>query len=368
MNQTLFYRAMLIPSVVWLSVLFGAAAGTGREVVEFFGSAGAWGGVVTIIVIVLMFALGFFLCFELARLFKAYDYQLLCIQLLGKCWPAYEITILLGMILSLGIISAAAGEIISMQFGFPSLWGTGGMLLLIIALTYSGRVLIEKTMALASVLLLIALVYIGVQVAGNDSLAVVSAFANSEIHFGGVQKGLTYSFVNISYIPLILYAGRDIRSRGESVIGATCAAIAGMLPLLLLHIIFSSSYPEIRDAELPTFWLLERVSDRWFVDVYVIIIFIMFVQTGVGMVQGFLERIDGWYSKYHDGPMSPIRHSALSFLTMTISVLLSTVGFVELVRNGYWMLSYGFMLTFLIPLVTVGAYKVYRGSGSDEEH
>ncbi len=364
MNKSLFYRAMLVPSVVWLSVLFGAAAATGREVVEFLTPAGAWGGIVTIMMIALIFAVTFFLCFELSRLFKAYDYQRLSIQLLGKFWPAYEVIILIAMIASLAIISSASGELLHIHFELPTLWGVVGMLMIIIAFTYYGRVFVEKTMALTSAALFIAFVYIGFRVAGNDDLAVGEVFANSEVHFGGVEKGLVYAFVNMAFIPLILYAGRDIRSRGESAIGAICAGITGTLPLFFLHAIFSASDPEILDVEMPIFWLLQRISADWFVDLYVVVVFFMIVQTGVAMMQGFLERVAGWYSKYHNKSMSPLKQSMLAFITVFISLLLSTVGFVELVKNVYWVLFYGFILTFLIPLVTVGVYKVYRHGGS----
>jgi len=364
MNKSLFYRAVLTPSVVWLSVLFGAASGTGREMVEFITPAGAWGGIVAIAVIGLIFAVTFFLCFELSRLFKAYDYQRLSMQLLGKFWPLYEVAILVAMISSLAIVSSASGQILLGQFELPVLWGVGGMLAIIIAFTYYGRVFIEKTMALTSALLFMAFIYIGVQVAGNDDMAVGETFANSELHFDGVQKGLLYAFVNMAFIPLIIYAGRDIRSRGESAIGAVCAGIIGILPLLFLHSIFSPSYPEIRDVEMPTFWLLERISPDWFIGVYVVVVFFMFVQTGVGMMQGFLERMDGWYSSYYNKPMSRLKHSMLSFVMIMLSLLLSTIGFVELVRNAYSVLFYSFILTFTIPLFTVGVYKVYKGGGS----
>jgi len=364
MNKSLFYRAVLTPSVVWLSVLFGAASGTGREMVEFITPAGAWGGVVAIAFIGLIFAVTLFLCFELSRLFNAYDYQRLSSQLLGKFWPLYEVAILVAMIASLAIVSAASGQILFGQFEVPVLWGVGGMLVIIIAFTYYGRVFIEKTMALTSALLFMAFIYIGIQVAGNDDMAVVDTFTNSEIHFDGVQKGLIYAFVNMAFIPLIIYAGRDIRSRGESAIGAISASIVGTLPLLFLHTIFSPNYREIRDVDMPTFWLLERISADWFIGVYVVVVFFMFAQTGVGMMQGFLERMDSCYSNYYNKPMSPLKHSILSFVMIVLSLLLSTVGFIELVRSAYSVLFYSFILTFTIPLVTVGVYKVYKGGGS----
>ena len=362
MTQSVFYRVILIPSVVWLSVVFGAATGTGREIAEFMVPAGAWGGIVTISVITLVYITGFFLCFELSRLFKAYDYQLLSAQLLGKFWPAYEVAVLLAMILSLAIVSTASGEIFFARFQLPRLWGVVGMLSIVILFTYYGRVFIEKTMALTSMLLIVTFIVIGTQVIGSDDLAVADTFATSEVHFRGVSNGLIYSVVIVALMPLILYAGRGIRSRGESMIAALCTGITGALPLFFLHTIFSPGHPEILDAEMPTFWLLESISPDWFIDIVTIVLFVMIVQTGVGMMQGFIERMDSWYSKHHDVSLSPFWHAVLSCVTLAISLLLSTVGFIDLVRNSYWLLFYFFILVFWIPLMTVGVYKVYKHS------
>jgi uncharacterized membrane protein YkvI len=351
---------MLIPSVVWLSVVFGAATGTGREIVEFLVPAGAWGGIVTICVITLVYTVGFFLCFELARIFKAYDYQLLSTQFLGKFWPAYEVAVLLAMVLSLAIVSTASGEIFFTQFRLPRLWGVVGLLTIVIVFTYYGRVFIEKTMALTSMLLVMTFIYMGFQIIGSDEIAISDTFASSEVHFRGVTNGLIYSIVIVALMPLILYAGRGIRTRSESVLASACTGIAGALPLFFLHTIFSPGYPEILDAEMPTFWLLENISPDWFIDIYTIILFIMIVQTGVGMMQGFIERMDSWYMQRHGESLSPFRHAMLSGLTLLISLLLSTVGFIDLVRNSYWLLFYCFILVFWIPLMTIGVYKVCK--------
>ena len=353
---------MLIPSVVWLSVVFGAATGTGREIAEFLIPAGAWGGIVTISVITVVYMTGFFLCFELARIFKAYDYQLLSTQLLGKLWPAYEAVVLLAMILSLAIVSTASGELFVTRFELPRFLGVVGLLTIVIVFTYYGRVFIEKTMALTSMLLIMTFICIGIQVVGSDEIAIADTFANSDVHFRGVSNGLIYSLVIVALMPLILYAGRDIRSRSESVIAAACTGIAGALPLFFLHTIFSPGYPVILDAEMPTFWLLESISPDWFIDIYTIILFMMIVQTGVGMMQGFIERMDSWYMKRHGGSLSPFRHAMLSCVTLLTSLLLSTVGFIDLVRNSYWLLFYCFILVFWIPLMTNGVYKVCKHS------
>ena len=53
MFDSYLFRVLIVPSAVFLSVLFGAAYGSGREVVEFVSSNGPTGGLVAILVLVI---------------------------------------------------------------------------------------------------------------------------------------------------------------------------------------------------------------------------------------------------------------------------------------------------------------------------
>lgn len=359
MTESVFFRAILVPGVVWLSVFFGAATGSGREIIEYITPSGPWGGVIAVSAITLTFVVTIFICFELARLFKAYDYRLMSKQLLGRAWPIYEITLILGMILAIAIASTASGELLYKRFEIPKLWGTGGLLLLIIISVYLGRTFIEKSMTAAVVALFITFAIMAYKIISNDDVVLAAKFAESEFHFGGVPTALQYALVNASYVPLILFAARDIRSRGESLLGACSAAIAASIPLIFLHSMFVAGYPEILDVELPVYWLLKKVTSDAFVDVYVAILFILIVQTGVGLLQGFIERVDSWFKQRTGKPMSSLWHASVSFWVLVVSLLLSTIGLVNLIINAYSILFMAFIFTFVIPLLTIGSYKIF---------
>jgi len=360
MNKSFFARVILVPSVVWLSVLFGAATGTGRELVEYITVAGPWGGLVSAITVTISFAIALFFCFEIARRYNAYDYRLLSKLLLARAWPIYEVVLLLGMLLALAIASTASGELLLKRFGLPRLWGTGGLLLLVVLSVYKGRAFIEKSMTIAVAALLAAFLYIGFKVADNNGALLVESFSASKIHFNGVSTALQYALVNLSYIPLILYAARGIRTRSESVTSAISAAIFATIPLFFLHIIFITGYPEILSEELPLYWLLKRITSDWFVDIYVAILFLLIVQTGVGLLQGFIERMDGWFLQRKGKSMPSNWSGLLSFGVMALSLLLSTIGLIDLIRGAYMILFMGFIVTFVIPLLTIGSYRIFK--------
>src|SRR5699024_12351506 len=84
-----FGRSVL-PGVVIQSTLIGGGYATGREVVAYGGKFGAIGWI-TGLTILVGFAVMAFLMFEVARLFRAYDYRSLVKQILGPFWFLYAI-------------------------------------------------------------------------------------------------------------------------------------------------------------------------------------------------------------------------------------------------------------------------------------
>ena len=61
--------------------------------------------------------------------------------------------------------------------------------------------------------------------------------------------------------------------------------------------------------------------------------------------------------------MTDAQRGLVTVVTLTAALLLSRVGVITLIEKGYSLLSYGFILFFLIPTLFVGGYKIitYKG-------
>ena len=75
MSDSFLYRVLLIPSSVFLSVIFGGSYGSGREVMEFISKHGPTGGLISILTTFITYAIILFLCFEIDRIFRAFEYR-----------------------------------------------------------------------------------------------------------------------------------------------------------------------------------------------------------------------------------------------------------------------------------------------------
>lgn len=51
---------------------------------------------------------------------------------------------------------------------------------------------------------------------------------------------------------------------------------------------------------------------------------------------------------------------------MAASIALAQVGIIDLIAKGYMALAYAFMALFLLPLLTVGVYKILKKEEGEE--
>src|SRR5699024_9563 len=85
-----------------------------------------------------------FLMFEMARLFRAYDYRRLVKQILGPFWFFYDIIYFLLAILIISIVVAATGSIFESTLGVNFWVGVSAITLVAGVLNFYGRHLIER--------------------------------------------------------------------------------------------------------------------------------------------------------------------------------------------------------------------------------
>lgn len=360
MLDSYLFRVFVIPSSVFLSVVFGGSYGTGREVMEFISRHGPWGGLIAIAAVVTTYSVLLFVTFELARKFQEFEYRGFFKHLLGRFWFLYEIVILLGMIITLAVCTTAAGTIAETRFGLAAWMGSGILLLIVFLLTYQGRTLVEKTMILAVLSLGAVMIALVIQLSGQPAAQIQQTFANEPVAWDAWRGGAQYALVNGGFIPLLLYCARGVQSRSQAGLAAVCAAVVAVIPGLVLHYGFMSAYPAIVDEQLPAYYLMQSVGSNVFLSVYVAVLFVLIAQTGVGMLQGFLERIDSWHMSRFDTPLNHMGHGLVAVAMVAGSMALSSMGIIALILAGYTFLALGFILVFAVPLMTRGLWIIFR--------
>ncbi len=348
----------LIPGAVFLSVLIGGGYGTGREIVHFFTQYGPFGGLLAIATAGLVFAVVLGVTFEFARTFRVYDYRSFFEQLIGPFWILFEVLYVLLFLLVLGVVSAAAGDTLEQRFGVASWIGLTSMPVLVAFFVLFGRMVVEKALALWSVVMYGVFITYFICVIQSTDNNLISSVSAGEVESGWLVGGGLYAMYNLAVAPGLLFATRAIETRRQAFLSAVFTSIAILIPAVLFHFSYTVGYPQVLEQALPNYWMINHFAPDWLLIVFVVALFGTLIETGVGLVQSLLERLPKGASEKGEGKMWLRATVALS--TVSLAALLGTVGIIELIVKGYTFMSYGFALVYVIPVCTLGVYKFTR--------
>jgi uncharacterized membrane protein YkvI len=353
-------RVLFVPAGVILSTMFGGGYASGRETATFISGYGPWGGVLAVAFMALVFGVIMVICIELARTFQVYDYASLSKVFLGRAAIVYEVALSLGLVLALGVGATAAGVTLEDHFGVPRIAGTALLMLGVIALTFFGRRVVEWSMTVSAGLLLVILAALVAVVFSTAGDAVADTFAAEPVDHSFWQGGGLYAVLGASFFPLIIFIARKIETRSEAIQAGMFGGVIVALPALAFHVSFMASYPAILDEDVPSYAIAEQYGSPLLLNAFVLVLFILIVQTSVGILQGLIERVDGWAKPSLGHSLSSMQHAGLSAVVLLLTVGLSVVGVVNLVAAGYGLLSIAFLFTFTIPLLTIGVWRIRR--------
>lgn len=359
--RLLSVRKLLLPGFIFQSVVIAGGYGTGRELVEFFLSQGPWGGILAMAVSTLIWSTVCAVTYELARVEGTYDYRSFFKGLLGPGWVIYEGAYILFMLLILAVIAAAAGSLLQETFGVPYWSGVLGIMVAVGGLAMAGTGIIEKFMASWSVVLYGAYLVLFAWCLGRFWGESTSAFSDSGIQAGWGMAGVRYAAYNIALIPPLLFSVRGLSSRRESFLAGLFSGPVAMIPGLLFFLAMVGQYPAILDRPVPANFLLELLGSRVFQILFQIVLFGTLIETGTGLIHGMNERISHAFEE--KGRVMPTQVRPLSALVFLLAgTLLAGVGLVDLIARGYGTLTWVFLGVYVVPVLTLGVWKV-RGSG-----
>tara|TARA_B110000438_G_scaffold294032_1_gene334769 strand:+ start:1190 stop:2263 length:1074 start_codon:yes stop_codon:yes gene_type:complete len=349
-----FFQKYLLPGFIFQSLIIGGGYGTGRELVEFFLHEGPISGLVNMGVATIIWSVVLAICFEFARKRKYYDYRSFISGLLGKWWFTYEILYLIGLVLVVSVMGSASGEIFNEMFDLPEIFGIIIMMTLVGIIVYYGTSLVEKVLSFWSIILYaaFAIMFISVFIMFSNDISL--SFSQQSTDTNWTMGGVKYAAYNIGLAPAILFCVRHFDSRKEALISGIFAGLIGMLPALVMFIAMLSQYPRIISETVPINIILENIGWTPFKFMFQIVLFGTFIETGVGLIHGFNERIlsvkpdllDSW-------------RAIIGIFLLLISIFFANqIGLIGLIANGYGALTWGYWIIFVIPIITIGLKKI----------
>ncbi len=352
-----WFKRYLLPGLVFQSIIIAGGYGTGRELVEFFLEYGVIGGLLAMVPATIVVSITCMVGFEFARAFESYDYRSYFQHLLGRGWISYEVGYLSALMLILAVIGAAAGTFLLETFQLPGWIGAVGLLLAIGVLVFKGTETIERFFASWSFLLYGAYLVLFVWSMASFGDRIAAGLEGGEVRAGWFSSGVRYAALLVALVPAMLFATRHVRRRREALRAGALAGPIAMIPAVLFYLALVGQYPAVLDRPVPANHLLEMLGSRPFQITFQLILFGTLIETGSGLIHAFNERIDSVY-RSRGGRMPARMRPLTAVLLLVAGYLLSRVGLIDLIGMGYNAMSFIFMAIVVVPLLTVGVYKL----------
>ena len=359
-NSTWFQR-YLLPGFAFKAVVIGGGYATGREIAEFFLPSGPWGGLAAMVLATAVWSIVAALTFALAHQLRAYDYRSFFAGLLGPGWIAFEIAYVLFVILILAVFGAAAGAIGAAMFGWPELAGTAALAVCIAAFAAFGNASVERLFKYVSFLLygVYAIFLVLALTSFGDRIA--SHFAMPASSDDWALGGLTYASYNAVGAVVILPVLRHLTSRRDALVSGLIAGPLAMAPAILFFVSMIAFYPAIANETLPSDFLLVQMNVPAFHLLFQFMIFAALLESGTGSVHAINERIAAVWHKRRGRELDVrARGMIAAVLLIACMFVAQRFGLVALIANGYRALAYTLIALYLIPLLTIGVYRLLQ--------
>jgi len=352
-------RRYLLPGLIFQSVIIGGGYATGRELVEFFLPSGPLGGLIGLVIAGIVFGVVMSAAYEFARVTRSYDYRTFCKHLLGPGWVVYEVAYIALVILILAVVGSAAGELVAGTFGIAAIIGTVSMMVMVGLLTFYGSEVISKVLAGWSVLLYVVYIVLFVITFVTMGDRIESVMESASMGDGWMSSGIRYAGYNIN-LPAVLFCIVILRTRREAVGAGFITGAIAIIPALLFYVAMMSQYPQIGEQPVPALYLMAQLNIGWLQVIFQIVVFGTFVETGAGLLHSINERID---AQAHENGRALPRYARplVAGVLLLISIYgADAIGIVDLIAKGYGLLTYVFIGVLIIPLLTIGVWKIIK--------
>ncbi len=366
MAQPSWFQRFLLPGFAFKAVVIGGGYATGRELAEFFVSAGPRGGLLAMLLSTVLFSVICVVTFLFARMHGSTDYRHFFRRLVGPFWVLYEAAYMFSFVLILAVYGAAAGAIGVAMFGWPPLAGVLCLIASIAAFTMFGNPSVEWLFKYASFFLYgIYALFVFFTLGRFGSEAVQGLGAPSAGDADWVVAGVTYTGYNVLAAVVILPVLRHLTGTRDAVIAGLLAGPLTMIAAVLFFLCMMAWYPGIGAEVLPSDFMLRQLGMPLLHAAFQLMIFMALLQSGVSSVHAINERIAGHLAERRGQPFPPFaRLACTSFLLVSAIFAAQRFGLVDLIARGYRILAVMILLTFVLPLLTFGLWRLVKGTPS----
>lgn len=358
-----------LPGILLQSVLIGGGYATGREIVSYGAKYGAKGWISGIGVLI-GFAIVAMLTFELSRVYKVYDYKNMIKVLIGPLWPVFDVAYVVLMILIISVMASASGAIVEETVGL-NYWA-GVILLVAITglLMFFGDSFIEKFETWGTILLYVGYILFTIMVIVSKGSHIGEVMASGDMSYSGnvgngavIWTGIIYVAYNLCVYPASMFSLKRQTSRKECVVSGLLAGVLMTIPWFMTYFALMCFYPEegVLSANIPWLVMMNQINaNPIFTVIFGIVMGWTLIETSTGVIHALLGRINVEMKERGKKEIDRKKQAVITILILVSSCVMAKFGIIDLIEKGYTALSYIFMILYLLPILTIGVYKILK--------
>ncbi len=361
MGQSSWFQRFLLPGFAFKAVIIGGGYATGRELAEFFVSVGPRGGMLAMALSTALFSLICVVTFLFARMTHTADYRSFFRSLVGPFWVLFEAAYVFSFILILAVYGAAAGAIGAAMFGWPPLAGVLCLIASIAGFATFGNRSVEWLFKYASYFLYAVYAVFVIVTLDHFGDRALQGFSVPADRDGWMLAGFTYTNYNVFAAVVILPVLRHLTSTRDAIVAGLLAGPLTMIAAVLFFVCMMAWYPWIGDEVLPADFMLRQLGLPLLHAAFQLMIFMALLQSGVSSVHAINERIAGYLAERQRRDFSPAARLACTVFFLVIAIFAAQqFGLVGLIAKGYRALAWMILVTFVLPLMTIGVWRLAR--------
>ncbi len=133
------------------------------------------------------------------------------------------------------------------------------------------------------------------------------------------------------------------------------------IPWFLTYFAVMGFYPnsDILGASVPWLAMMQGIAGPGVVAIFGIVVGWTLIETSTGIIHGLLNRIDAVLVEKNKPELTAKQNATITVGVLLLATILAKVGIIGLIAKGYTLMAYGMILVFLVPILTVGVYKIF---------
>ena len=104
------------------------------------------------------------------------------------------------------------------------------------------------------------------------------------------------------------------------------------------------------------------MGGTWTIILFGVVMGWTLIETSTGVLHSFIETVNSTLEDHDKQALSRGQSAGLTVVVLITATVFSKFGIIDLIAKWYDTMSYGLMVVYTLPLLTLGVYKIWKAT------